>query len=72
MKRPSSSEQIPKESQEINAAFTGFDSMEACMLGLMTDGKIAYVNQSTCDMLGYLSRLKADGSGALWGRPPPV
>jgi len=53
MKRPSSSEQIPKESQEINAAFTGFDSMEACMLGLMTDGKIAYVNQSTCDMLGY-------------------
>jgi len=27
--------------------------MEACMLGLMTDGKIAYVNQSTCDMLGY-------------------
>jgi PAS domain S-box-containing protein len=27
--------------------------MDVCMMGLMPDGKIAYINQSTCDMLGY-------------------
>jgi PAS domain S-box-containing protein len=53
MMRPSSLDQIPAVSLELNAAFTGFDSMDVCMMGLMPDGKIAYINQSTCDMLGY-------------------
>jgi PAS domain-containing protein len=52
MIRPSSLDQIPEESRELNSAFTGFDSMDVCMMGLMPDGKITYVNQSTCDMLG--------------------
>ena len=53
MMRPSSLDQIPKKSRELNSAFSGFDSMDVCMMGLMPDGKIAYINQSTCDMLGY-------------------
>ncbi len=53
MMRLSSLEQIPEKSREIQAAFSGFDSMEASLLGLMPDGKIAYANRSTCDMLGH-------------------
>jgi PAS domain-containing protein len=53
MMLPSSLDQIPKKSRELNSVFTGFDSMDVCMMGLMPDGKIAYINQSTCDMLGY-------------------
>jgi len=53
MMRPSSLDQIPAVSLELNAAFTGFDSMDVNMMGLMPDGKIAYVNQSLSDMLGY-------------------
>ena len=53
MMLPSSLDQIPKKSRELNSAFSGFDSMDVCMMGLMPDGKIAYINQSTCDMLGY-------------------
>jgi PAS domain S-box-containing protein len=53
MMRPSSLDQIPEENRQLNSAFTGFDSMDVCMMGLLPDGKIAYINQSTCDMLGY-------------------
>ena len=42
----------PEKILESNGSFSGFDSMDVCMVGVMADGHIFYVNQPACDLIG--------------------
>lgn len=53
MKPPIDPNETPEIGQGLSAAFSGFDGMDVCMLGVMADGRIVHVNQMACDMLGY-------------------
>jgi PAS domain-containing protein/DNA-binding CsgD family transcriptional regulator len=45
------SPELTKINEQHTAVFAGFEHIEVCMMGLMPDGKIIYVNQPTCDLL---------------------
>ena len=53
MKPPIDPNETPEMGQGLSAAFSGFDGMDVCMLGVMPDGLIVHANQMACDMLGY-------------------
>jgi PAS domain S-box-containing protein len=50
--QPASLDHTKKKAGALTAAFSAFDNLRVCMLGLLEDGEIAFVNQPTADMLG--------------------
>jgi PAS domain S-box-containing protein len=52
-KPPTDPNETPETGEGLSPAFSGFDGMDVCMLGVMPDGRIVHANQMACDMLGY-------------------